>query len=251
MKKLIAGNWKMNLSAIEAETLLYELRKVLPASANGTREYLICPSCIYLERATEILSDSAVHVGGQDCSVSDNGAHTGDISARMLKGIGCHYVILGHSERRAEDQETSARVSEKAARAHDQGLITIICVGETEDERAKGLQEDIVWRQLEESFPSQVTAQNTVVAYEPVWAIGTGQAATPDDVKTMHAFIRRKLKEKLADADEIRILYGGSVKPENADELLGIENVDGFLIGGASLKAESFEAIAHTGVYPG
>lgn len=244
MKKLIVGNWKMNLNVAEADHLLIALRKLLPSVPKQNIECVICPSCVYLQRAAEIMADQPVHIGGQDCAPFDNGAHTGDISARQLSALGCRYVILGHSERRAFYQESSALISEKATFAHDSGLTTIICVGETEDERTEGRQEEIVGRQIDESLSSGTSARNTVLAYEPVWAIGTGKTATPDDVAAMHSFIRKKLQEKLADGDEIRILYGGSVKPENAKDLFSVDNLDGFLVGGASLKADSFMGIA-------
>ncbi len=207
-------------------------------------DFLVCPPFVHLEKVASIVERGAVALGGQDCSNSADGAFTGDISAAMLEDIGCTYVILGHSERRQYQQEASALISEKAAWAHNQNLTTVICIGETECEREAGEEEIVVGRQLDESLPSVVNAKNTVIAYEPVWAIGTGKVATIDDVRAMHAFIRNKLKETLADADEIRILYGGSVKPDNAGALLDVENVDGALIGGASLKADSFLGIA-------
>jgi triosephosphate isomerase len=162
----------------------------------------------------------------------------------MLADAGCKYVILGHSERRQHHGETDKEVAAKAKLAWGAGLITIICVGETDKEREQGQQESVVGRQLGEALPDGVTSENTVIAYEPVWAIGTGKNATPDDVKAMHRFIRDKLKEKLADSANMRILYGGSVKPDNAAGLFVVENVDGALIGGASLKADQYLAIA-------
>lgn len=182
--------------------------------------------------------------GAQDCAVTENGAYTGDTSAEMLKDSGCRYVILGHSERRQHHNETDDIVRRKAALAHAQGLVTIICVGEKESEREQGAHEAVVGKQIEGSVPESATADNTIIAYEPVWAIGTGKTATPEDVKDMHAFIRDKISENVENPQDMRILYGGSMKPENARELLATENVDGGLIGGASLNAEQFLAIA-------
>ncbi len=162
----------------------------------------------------------------------------------MLKDALCDYVILGHSERRQYHGETDEMVAEKAAKAHAAGLIAIICVGEQESEREQGAEQEIVAAQLAGSIPSSATSENTVIAYEPVWAIGTGKTATPEDVRAMHAFIRNKLQQQLETGEKMRILYGGSMKPDNAGELLATENVDGGLIGGASLTADQFLAIA-------
>jgi triosephosphate isomerase len=186
----------------------------------------------------------ALRVGGQDCSTHDTGAFTGDIAAPMLKDVGCSAVILGHSERRQHHAESDQTVATKAVQAHQAGLMTIICVGETEAQRLAGQEKTVVKQQLDGSIPAGATASNTVIAYEPVWAIGTGKTATPADVADMHAFIRGILVEKMTDGAGVRILYGGSVKPDNAAELLAIRDVDGALIGGASLKADQYLAIA-------
>lgn len=243
MKKLIAGNWKMNGNL---ETAVNLSRSIVEQAGDvsGNSDLLLCPPAVYITRVLDICRDSFVAVGGQDCSSYQSGAYTGEISAAMLEDTGCRYVILGHSERRQYHNETSALVSEKAAIAHQHNLNAIICLGENEQEREQSLEKDIVGAQLEESLPPAVTAKNTIIAYEPVWAIGTGKTATPEDVADMHQFIREKLQEKLADSSAIRILYGGSVKPDNAQELFKVPNVDGALIGGASLKAEQFLAIA-------
>ncbi len=201
-------------------------------------EFLVCPPYPYLVPVKAELTQ-AVALGAQDCAMKDNGAHTGDVSAEMLKDISCSYVILGHSERRHDHQEQDGYIAAKAAQAHRAGLKTIICVGETEEQREQGIQEEVVGEQIRDSLPSHVTAENTVIAYEPVWAIGTGKTATPEDIATMHSFIRGQLEDK-----EIRILYGGSMKPGNAAEILAIPNVNGGLIGGASLKADDFLGIA-------
>ena len=207
-------------------------------------DYLVCPPFIYLAEIADTLKGSGIALGGQDCSPHDDGAFTGDISAEMLKSLGCTYVILGHSERRQHHGESDELVARKAAKAHEHGLITIICVGETEFERSAGQEQDVVARQLKGSLPQSATYKNTVIAYEPVWAIGTGKTATPQDAKAMHGFIRQKLQNEVDGADLFRILYGGSMKPDNAADLLATANVDGGLIGVASLKADQFIAIA-------
>lgn len=247
MKKLIAGNWKMNGTVASVRTLMEGIAGAMEddLSVLDKCDFLLCPAYLHLplvQQMKKILGVS-VFLGGQDCAVTDDGAYTGDVSAAMLCDLGCEYVILGHSERRHYHDESDDIVCQKAALAHNKGLQTIICVGETESDRDAGKAEDVVAAQLSRSLPDTVNADNTVIAYEPVWAIGTGKTATPDDVAAMHKFIRKKLQEKLADFNRIRILYGGSMKPENAAELLATPNVDGGLIGGASLKAEQFVAI--------
>ncbi len=238
MKKLIAGNWKMNGSLSEAAAL----SKSIPNVENV--DICICPPFLHIQTVKDNLQ-SGVFLGAQNSSQFKNGAYTGDISATMVKDIGAEYVILGHSERRQYFGATDQIISEQAVLAHAEGLITIICVGETESERDQGKAEDVVKSQLLGSLPDCATSENTVIAYEPVWAIGTGKTATPDDVKSMHAFIRNVLKERLDKLAAIRILYGGSVKPDNAKDLLHIDNVDGALVGGASLKTDQFMAIVN------
>lgn len=235
-KKLIAGNWKMNGNLADAKALAEALGS--PTQA----DVCVCPPYLHLGVVASAKS-VAIALGAQDCSLKDNGAFTGEISAPMLKDAGCAYVILGHSERRQYHAESNAQVAEKAKKAHAADLVTIICVGETEAERVSGIQNKIVTTQLAESIPSTANAQNLVIAYEPVWAIGTGKTATLDDIKDMHAVIRGFLKEKLDNSDSIRILYGGSVKADNAKEILAAPNVDGALVGGASLKADQFLTI--------
>ncbi len=243
MKKLIAGNWKMNGLKEDAIALTDAITAGLDDTICQTCDVLVCPPHIHIDAVANKVPDG-VFVGGQDCSVRDSGAYTGDISAAMLKDMGCSFVILGHSERREYQAESNSLVAEKAAKAHANGLIAIICVGEKEDERESGKEYDVVGQQLDASLPEGATPDNTVIAYEPVWAIGTGKVATPDNVKDMHKFIRGKLQERLDNFSDMRILYGGSVKPENAKVLFSIENVDGALIGGASLKAADFLGIA-------
>ena len=242
-RPLIAGNWKMNGLKASAG----ELAKVVAGSA-GLRakvDLMVCPPATLVMRFVEA-AGGAVAIGGQDCHAEPSGAHTGDISAEMLADAGAVAVIVGHSERRKDHAETDAMVRAKALAARRAGLLAIICVGETRAERDAGQALAVVGTQLDGSLPD--TAASFVIAYEPVWAIGTGLTPTAGDVADMHRFIRERLGSRFGGAGQaIRILYGGSVKPGNAKELLGIENVDGSLVGGASLKADEFLAIA--GVY--
>lgn len=244
MKKLIAGNWKMNGNAADAESLIGAIEMAIATGPQvlETCDFVVCPPFVHIPMVKD--KASVVAIGGQDCSAKDSGAYTGETAAPMLKDVGATYVILGHSERRQYHKESDALVNAKAAAANKAGLITIICVGELEAEREAGHQNDVVSQQLKDSLPEGATAENTVIAYEPVWAIGTGKTATPEDIRAMHAFIREKLGETLADAAKVRILYGGSVKPGNAGEIFAMPNVDGALIGGASLKSEDFMGIA-------
>ncbi len=241
MKKLIAGNWKMNGSLAVSKNLVAGISREVSENLSlaDKCDFLICPPFPYLlDIKYDILA-----LGAQDCSAHASGAYTGEVSASMIKDCGGSYVILGHSERRQYHGETNDLIAAKAKAALDAGLIAIICVGETQNQREAGQEEAIVGTQLIESLPENAGAQNIVIAYEPVWAIGTGVTASSDDVAKMHGFIRSKLEEKIPDADKVRILYGGSMKPDNASELLSTPNVDGGLIGGASLKAEQFVGI--------
>lgn len=244
MKKLIAGNWKMNGDAKAAEALVTGVEEAI-AAAPGVLErcdFVVCPPFVHIPMVHD--KASVVAVGGQDCSRHVSGAYTGDTSPAMLKDVGASYVILGHSERRQYQNEGDELVAAKAKCANEAGLVTIICVGETDAEREANLQESVVGGQLERSIPEGASAENTVIAYEPVWAIGTGKTATPEDIRAMHGFIREKLSEKLADGGKVRILYGGSVKPSNAAEIFAVPDVNGALIGGASLKTADFMGIA-------
>lgn len=245
MKKLIAGNWKMNTSQEDASTLASSLAKGF-MSENEKFDMVVCPPAVWLETVGKEISQSAVTLGGQDCHFEGKGAFTGNIAPSMLADIGCSYVIIGHSERRAQHAESDELVAQKAAKAHEAGLIAIICVGEQEADRDNGTQEMIVGNQLLGSIPNTATPDNTVIAYEPVWAIGTGKSATSDDIAAMHQFIRQHLSKKVDRPDNMRILYGGSVKPSNSAEVLSTPNVDGVLVGGASLKSEDFLAIANS-----
>lgn len=248
MKKLIAGNWKMNGSFESARSLVAGINRAAVAepSVFDRADILVCPPAPYIAFVMDMIAQAQneIMIGGQDCAACEEGAYTGDVAASMLADTGCRYVILGHSERRQYHGESDELIAQKAALAHKYNLRPIICVGETQEQRESGQQEDIVAAQLEASIPAGAEAGNLVIAYEPVWAIGTGKTATPDDVAAMHGFIRGKLQEKLADSDKILILYGGSVKPDNAKTLLHIPDVGGALIGGASLKADDFMAIA-------
>jgi len=243
IRPLVAGNWKMNgLSASLAE---FNAMKVGAAEFAGKADLMICPPATLIAQFAAAAKGSGLMVGGQDCHANVSGAHTGDISAEMLADAGAAAVIVGHSERRTDHHETDAVVKAKALAAWRAGLIAIVCVGEQLSQREAGSTLKVVGGQLDGSLPDGGTPVNLVVAYEPVWAIGTGLTPMPADVAQVHAFIRGKLIERYGDAGaSVRILYGGSVKPSNAGELLTIPDVNGALIGGASLKAADFLGIA-------
>jgi triosephosphate isomerase len=248
-RKLIAGNWKMNGLKADGLALAREVaHRAVAASRDAGPglgcDILVCPPATLLFPIAEALTGSPVLLGAQDCHPKEKGAHTGDISARMLADAGCRYVILGHSERRADHGESDAAVRAKAEAARAAGLVPIVCVGETEAERDAGKTLEVVGRQIAGSVPDGLGPETLVIAYEPVWAIGTGRTPTAADVAQVHAHIRKRLAERVAGPEGVRILYGGSMKPGNARELLGVENVDGGLIGGASLLAHDFWAIA-------
>ena len=245
MKKLIAGNWKMNGSLERGRVLVSDISRGLRQMPllQETCDFLVCPPSLYLLNIADSCVEHNVSLGAQDCSAYASGAYTGEVASEMIRDCGGSYVILGHSERRQYHAETNALVAVKARAAHQAGLTAIVCVGETEDEREAGLEESVIAHQLIESLPEGASSRNLVVAYEPVWAIGTGKTASVDDVASMHGFIRTKLQEYITDSQDIRILYGGSMKPDNAQALLATPNVDGGLIGGASLDAEQFLAI--------
>lgn len=238
-RKLAAGNWKMNgtiASLAEVETLMRE-------HGSARCEILICPPATLVHPMVERAGQGVVAVGGQDCHANDSGAHTGDISAEQLRDAGAVYVIVGHSERRADHGETDAAVAAKAVAAHRAGIASVICVGETEAQRDAGETLDVIARQLAGSVPDCATAANTVIAYEPVWAIGTGRTPTNAQIAEVHAAMRAALVARFGDGAGFRLLYGGSVKPSNAAEIFAIADVDGALVGGASLKASDFGAI--------
>lgn len=243
IRPLVAGNWKMNgvrASLDQIKAMAEGVKGPLSAKV----EALICPPATLLYVATALCTDSPLAIGAQDCHQKVSGAHTGDISAEMIADCFGTYVIVGHSERRTDHNEGDALIRAKAEAAHGADLTAIVCIGETGDERKSGQTLDVLKRQLKASVPDGATAENTVIAYEPVWAIGTGLTPTVQDVEEAHAFMRDELKKRFgAEGAKMRILYGGSVKPSNAKELLGVANVDGALIGGASLKADDFLAI--------
>ena len=241
---LVAGNWKMNgVGASLAE--LRSIGREFLSGIDAETDALICVPATLLTRAAEVLHSTPVKVGGQDCHALASGAHTGDISAEMLKDAGASYVIVGHSERRTDHGETDAIVHAKAEAAWRAGLTAIVCIGETRAERESGATMSVLSRQVAGSVSSVATHANTIIAYEPVWAIGTGLTPTAADVAEAHAHIRAELAARIGEeAKRTRILYGGSVKPSNARELLSIDNVNGALVGGASLKARDFLGIA-------
>ena len=243
VRPLIAGNWKMNGTLREAAALAEGVR----AGPEGVRgaDLLICPPFVHLHVAAASMGWKAVAIGGQDCAAEPNGAHTGDVSAAMLADAGCGFVILGHSERRADRGETDALGKAKAQAAIDAGLIPVVCVGETEAQRDSGEAEAVVAAQIAGSLPEGFAEAKGVVANEPVWAIGTGRTPTEGDIAAMHARMRAELVARFpGQGGTTRLLYGGSVKPSNAVSILALPKVDGALVGGASLKAADFLAIA-------
>ncbi len=243
---LIAGNWKMNGLRADGIALAEGVAAKRKAEPNLACDVLICPPFTLLAEIARAVAGSGLSVGGQDCHAKVSGAHTGDTSPAMLKDIGCSHVILGHSERRSDHSETDAGIKAKAAAAHAAGLVAIICIGETLAQRDADQTLAVNRTQLKGSLPEGASAANTVIAYEPVWAIGTGRVATPDQAQEVHAAIRAELVTLIgeSEANKMRILYGGSMKPENAAQLIALPDVDGGLIGGASLKVEDFWAIA-------
>ncbi len=243
-RPLVAGNWKMNgVRADLAE--IAAIRDAVEAGRAGAAEVLVCPPATLLRAAADLARGSSLKVGGQDCHKAGAGAHTGDIAPAMLLDAGASYVILGHSERRADHGETNVAVRAKALAAMGAGLTAIICVGETKADRDAEQALVVVRRQLQGSLPVQAGARRLVVAYEPIWAIGTGVTPTRADVGEMHAFIRAEVRRLLPEGgDGVRLLYGGSVKPDNAAGLMSVADVNGALVGGASLKARDFMGIA-------
>ena len=241
-RKLAAGNWKMN----GTRAALAELEAIAEATKDATADILICPPATLISAAAEAVSGSKVAIGGQDCHAAAAGAHTGDISADMLIDAGATAVILGHSERRTDHGETDITVRAKTEAAQAQGLVAVVCIGETLDEREAGDTLKVAGSQLAGSLPDGITGENTVVAYEPVWAIGTGKVPTLEQIGEVHDFLRAELVARFGETtgNAIPLLYGGSVKPGNAAEIFGVSNVDGALVGGASLKASDFGPIA-------
>lgn len=238
-RKLVVGNWKMHGSSSSIEALV----PALAAAAGSRTEVVVCPVAVHIPQVLQLAADSGLAVGGQNCHQHEQGAYTGEVAASMLADAGCKWVILGHSERRQYYGETDALVAAKSIAARAAGLIPILCVGETLEQRQQGRAEAVVTAQL--AALVEVGLEETdVIAYEPVWAIGTGQTASPEQAQEMHACIRAFLQENVAEkAALIRLLYGGSVKGESARELFAQNDIDGGLVGGASLKAEEFTAI--------
>lgn len=240
-RSLVAGNWKMNgLSANIAE--LHALETMIATGEPANCDVMLCPPytllSVFASEANKVI------IGAQDCHINDGGAHTGDISAAMIKDCGASHIIVGHSERRADHGESSGLIAQKASKVIEMGMKPIICVGETEAERDAGQTLNVVLDQVKASIPANAKADEVIIAYEPVWAIGTGRTPTPEDIQDVHGAIRTTLLEMFGDAGEaIAILYGGSVKPSNAAELMAVPNVNGALVGGASLKASDFNGI--------
>ena len=248
-KKVIAGNWKMNKDIAESAQLLEELKKTQLAAGVTA---IVCPPYTSLTEAAKILNGSAIKLGAQDVSVNDDGAYTGEISIRMLKSAGCAYVIVGHSERRQYFKESDELINAKVKKVLANGLTPIICVGEMLQEREGGITEKVVSTQVKgvmAGIPAE-DAVKVIIAYEPVWAIGTGKTASPAQAQEVHKLIRSLLTSLYSSdvAEKIITQYGGSVKPDNAKELLSQPDIDGALVGGACLKADSFAAIVNAGV---
>ncbi len=245
VRPLVAGNWKMNGSRAMTRDLLASLGTALDDAGGAPCEIVVCPPAPYLADAARALASiPGIRLGAQDCHGAASGAHTGDVAAGMLADLGCRYAIVGHSERRGDHGEDSATVRAKAAAALAAGLGAIVCVGETRADREAGRAEAVVGGQLDASLPDGADAENCVIAYEPVWAIGTGLTPTPAQIDEIHASIRARLDRRRADG--VRILYGGSVKPENAAAILAVADVDGALVGGASLDADAFWSICRS-----
>ena len=240
IRKLAAGNWKMN----GTQSALTELSAIADAHPDTSVDLLLCPPATLLTQAAALTNDKPLNIGAQDCHTDSSGAHTGDISAAMVADAGGTAVIVGHSERRENHNETNTLVRAKAQAAYDAGLTAVICIGETLGERESGDTLGIIEDQLAGSIPEGATPENTVIAYEPVWAIGTGKVPTLDQIGEVHDFIRQSLTDRFgAAAQGIRLLYGGSVKSSNASEIFDVSNVDGALVGGASLKEADFSPI--------
>jgi triosephosphate isomerase len=241
---IIAGNWKMNMDRASASALVKTLSaEIEPLTAH--LDMIVFPPAVLIDTAINASPSSTLAVGGQDCHFNANGSHTGDISAAMLVDAGCQWVLVGHSERRSDHGETNDIVAAKAEAALSAGLKVMICVGETLAERESGKANDVVAAQVLGSLPQDLPSDRFALAYEPVWAIGTGKVASPEDVDDMHNHLRAVLIGRNSDYAAVDILYGGSVKPDNAAGLLALANVGGALVGGASLKAEDFLAIAN------
>jgi triosephosphate isomerase len=244
--KVIAGNWKMNNDIFQSTELITALKNILKKTSV---EVVICPPYTSLVVAQQLLKGSFIRLGAQDVSLHNDGAYTGEISLSMLKAVGCQYVIVGHSERRQYHGETNELINKKAKKVLEDGLTPIICIGETLDEREKGITDEVLTTQTKGVLAGMSSAEveKSIIAYEPVWAIGTGKTATPKQAEVAHQLIRKVVSQlySWATAEKVIIQYGGSVKPDNAKELLSQANIDGALVGGACLKADSFAAIVN------
>lgn len=247
-RTLIAGNWKMNMLSADAKALASGLAEKMNGAGAANFDMLVCPPAILIPVVADTIAGSGLQLGSQDNHMNEKGAHTGDTAAAMIKDAGCGYAIVGHSERRTDHDESNETVASKAAAAQANGLIAVVCIGETEAERDAGKTLDVNGSQIAGSVPAGSTAANTVIAYEPVWAIGTGRTPTNEEVQDVHAFIRGELAKKIGEdeAAKTRILYGGSMNPKNAKDLLALADVDGGLIGGASLKVDDFWTVAQS-----
>lgn len=243
-RKVVAGNWKMN-NDINATVDLISALKAGLKSSEPKSDVIICPPFTSLETAKELIKNSDIKLGAQNMHFEENGAFTGEISAAMLRGTGCEYVILGHSERRTIFQESDELINKKIKKALLSGLKPIFCIGETLEERESGITFDVITRQIQNGLNGISSLENIIIAYEPVWAIGTGRTASPAQAEEVHSFIRNLLTKMYGEkeAQSVIIQYGGSVKADNASELLNMPNIDGALVGGACLKADSFLAI--------
>jgi triosephosphate isomerase len=240
MQKTVIGNWKMYGEPEMAHALAHSAAQKA-AEHRGRVQIVLCPPATLLPVVSESIAGTGVQMGGQDCHVQPEGAYTGDVSANMLRMVGCRYVLVGHSERRKYHNEQSRDVSHKAARAIKSGLIPVICIGETEEERDSGKTRDVLAEQIRESIPEEALAGDFILAYEPVWAIGSGKTPTLDDIRDIHTYITSFASKRTGlDAKRVVVLYGGSVKPANAAEIMALEGVAGVLVGGASLKPEEF-----------
>ena len=239
IRSLIAGNWKMNGFKSVGSREVRKLARQLAKNPGTGCDVLICPPATLLAPLVEVLKGSRIAIGGQDCHSNEAGAHTGDVSAAMLKDLGCAYVIVGHSERRENHKESNKLVRAKAKAAHKFGLRAIICVGETAVDRKRGKTLEVVGKQLSASLPRDCNSRNTVIAYEPIWAIGTGLIPSLEEIDNIHSFIKNEIR----NFENYKILYGGSVNSDNASQIMALKNVDGVLVGGASLDALKYKKI--------
>ena len=243
MRPLIVGNWKMNLLSADAATLGLGITNKLKELGDPGCEIVICPAFVALRTVGEVIADSQVLLGAQDCHTEEFGAYTGEVSASMLFDLNCKFVIVGHSERRVYQKETDDLVSKKVLIAQDCGLRPIICVGETFDQRNNGQTLKVIEKQIIASIPDEIHSNSIIIAYEPVWAIGSGEIPALDQILEVHKFIHGLLSSKVPNGSFIQILYGGSMNPQNCSEILSLDYVNGGLIGGASLTVDNFWSI--------